>query len=493
MDEYPLEPGRDEMHRLVDAVRDRVVDFVCALPDAPATGVRPPPTRPAGAALEPGKPSGSAGTPSGPAGAPDPAALIDRALAAPPEHGGDLAELLDLVEAATGYAFETAGPGYFAYIPGGGLFASAVADLYTRVTNRYVGMSNPAPALAALEHGVVRWLGEVCGLGEGRGGLLTSGGSMANFSALVAARHVGLGEHIADGTLYLTRYAHQSMAKAARLAGLPASAVRVVPHDDQLRMRVAAAAEMIAADRAAGRRPFLLVGSAGTTDTGTVDPLPALGELAARERLWLHVDAAYGGPFRLTERGRARLAGTELADSVTLDPHKTLFLPFGSGALVVRDPAALRAAHEVGTYVLQDLDPHDAPDYAHLSPELSRDVRGVRLWLPLHLHGVAAFRDALDEKLDLAEMAYRTLCEEPALELPWRPELSIVAFRMRDDASSRRLLDTVNASGRVFVSSTTVDGRCTLRLCIVSHRSHADRVGEACEIIASAARRIAAD
>jgi aromatic-L-amino-acid/L-tryptophan decarboxylase len=420
------------------------------------------------------------------------AALVDELLAPPPEHPGDLQVLLDKVERAAAHAFETAGPGYFAYIPGGGVFAGAAIELLTRVTNRYVGLAGPAPALAALEHSVVRWLASVCGLPDGAGGQLTTGGSLANLSAIVAARHAGLGEELGNGTLYLTDQTHQSVAKAARVAGLPAAAIRIVPGTSNQRMDVDAAASMIVADRRAGRRPFLLVGSAGTTNTGAIDPLVELAELAAREGLWYHVDGAYGGFFRLTARGLDRLAGVALADSVTLDPHKTLFQPYGSGALVVRDPARLAAAHGSSGHYLQDLAGHaDVPDYADLGAELSRDVRGVRVWLPLHLYGVAAFRSALDEKLDLARLVYDELVAEPALDVPWEPELSVVAFRMATDVQSRQLLHAINETGRAFLSSTVIDGRFTLRVCIVSHRSHEDRVRETIEIIRREARGLA--
>jgi aromatic-L-amino-acid/L-tryptophan decarboxylase len=235
-----------------------------------------------------------------------------------------------------------------------------------------------------------------------------------------------------------------------------------------------------------------------------VDRFPELADLAARENLWFHVDAAYGGFFLLTERGRARLAGIERADSVTLDPHKSLFLPYGVGALVVRDPRTLATSDASGRY-LQDTDDLGSyaglPDYGRLGPELTREARGLRVWLPLHLHGVAAFRDALDEKLDLAEEAHRVLRSMPGLEVPWHPELTIVGFRVRPhdsspearhraDEASRRMLEEINASTRAFLSSTEIDDRFTIRLTILSHRTHADRVTEALEIIAAAAAAV---
>jgi aromatic-L-amino-acid decarboxylase len=278
------------------------------------------------------------------------------------------------------------------------------------------------------------------------------------------------------------------------MAGLPETSVRIVPCTPDLRMDANAAGEMIAADRAMGRRPFLLVASAGTTSTGTIDPLPDLASLAAEQDLWFHVDGAYGGLFRLTERGRSRLGGTERADSVTLDPHKSLFLPYGTGALVVRDGRELRAAHSVGSHYLLDAGADAVlTDFADLGLELSRELRGLRVWLPVHLYGVAAFRAALDEKLDLAGVAYDRLSREPLLEVPWKPDLTVVPFSVRSsEQASRELLDRINESGRVVLSSTVVEGRFLLRLCILSHRTHRDRLEEALDIIVAASRRVVA-
>src|SRR5205823_11966463 len=224
---------------------------------------------------------------------------------------------------------------------------------------------------------------------------------------------------------YASDQVHHSVQKAAMLAGFPPQNVRAVASDARFRLDLEALRSAIAADRAAGRTPFLVVGTAGTTNTGAVDDLAALADLAGTEGLWLHVDAAYGGFFLLTERGRRIMRGIERADSVSLDPHKGLFLPYGTGALVVRDGAALRDAHYEGAAYLQDLPPTGAlPNYTEYSPELSRDNRGFRVWFPLVLHGVAAFRDALDEKLDLTDRLYRALAADPNLEIGWDPQLT---------------------------------------------------------------------
>lgn len=478
MRRFPLEPDRTAMAEMGRLVLDRVVDRTEKLA-----------TRPASSPLSPRAE----------------ADLVESFLAPPPDRGGDLKALLARLDEAADCALETAGPGHLAYVPGGGLYSAAIAEFYSRAVNRYGGLASVAPALAALEESVIRWMAqEVCGLPAGSGGLLTSGGSMATFSATVAARHNRLGEDLAGGTVYTTAYAHHSVAKAARLAGIRGAHIRTVPHTPDLRMDPYAAAAMIRADREAGLRPFLLVATAGTTDTGTIDPLPQLADLARREDVWFHIDAAYGGFFRLTARGEERLTGVEEADSVTLDPHKTLFMPFGTGALVVRDIAALHAAHDgTGSYLQDTGAAGSVPDSGHLGPELTHEIRGLRTWLPLHLHGVDAFREALDEKLDLAEHVHDTLSGVAELEVPRRPDLSTVIFRVRPadagraaaepaDEASRRLLERINGHQRIVLSSTVVDDRYTLRVCVVSHRTHHDRITEALKIITAEARNILA-
>ena len=485
MTTYPLEPGPEQMQELGQAALDWVTRFVEGLARAPSDGR---------STATPSTATPSTATPGTGTQSPDPA-LREALLAEPHEDPSEFGVLLALFGAAAAQAIETAGPAYLGYVPGGGLYVSALAEFLARGANRFTGLAATAPELAAMEYGVLRWLCRTFSLPQTAGGLITTGGSMATLSAIVAARHDRLGEDFSAGTLYLSARTHHSAAKAARIAGLPAAAVRVVPTTVDLRMDVAAASQMIAADRQAGRRPFLLVATAGSTDTGTIDPLGDLGRLAAREGLWFHVDGAYGGFFQLTRRGRAALSGVEAADSIVLDPHKGLFLPYGTGVLLVRDTAPLRAAHsgdgdDDGSY-LQDLSgDHELPDFSALGPELSRDFRGLRVWLPLRLHGVGAFRAALDEKLDLAAHAHADLARDPRLELPWPPDLSTVAFRLRrgDDDANLRFLDRINASGHVFSSSTRVGGRVLLRLCILSHRTHLVHVDQALQIIHAAAR-----
>ncbi|MGQ0678299.1 MAG: pyridoxal phosphate-dependent decarboxylase family protein [Actinomycetota bacterium] len=418
-----------------------------------------------------------------------------------PDQPIDFAQALDRIGRAASVGLQPGGPGYLAYIPGGGLFASALAGFVSLSLNRYTGLSAASPAMARFERSVIELFLRELGLPADGTGILTSGGSMANLSAVVAARvdAFGGGGDFSLATMYVSSQAHGSVAKAARLAGIPAANVRVVPAGTDLRMDPGALGSVIAADRAAGFRPFLAVASAGTTNTGSIDPLAAIGELSWQENLWYHVDGAYGGMFAFTEAGRTKLAGIELADSVTLDPHKGMFLPYGCGALLVRDVAPLARSHSYQADYLQDLAGSGPPSPADLGPELSRNDRGLLVWLPLALHGVDAFRRALQDKLDLAGF----LCEglrSMDVEVPVEPQLSIVAFRLFRRANeslacwngrNKRWLGRINGRRRVHLSSTLlpVEGgeAFTLRACILSFRTDRARVQMALEDIQATA------
>ncbi len=453
---HPLEPGADEMRAMLSKAAARIVEHVSSLADQPAAYLG-----------------------DGRAGA--------RALAEPlPRSGTDYDELLELLfERAVPLSFNTAGPGYLAYIPGGGLFPSAIADLVADAVNRYVGVWIAAPALVQLEVNVLRWFCEIVGYPAGSGGILTTGGSLANFTAIVTARRERLPDDFSRGTLYASDQTHHSVRKAAVLAGFPETNVREVRSDDRFRIDVADLERRIAEDRGEGQTPFLVVGSAGTTNTGAVDDLGALADIAARERTWFHVDGAYGAFFAMTERGRAAMRDLERADSLTLDPHKGLFLPYGTGCLLVRDEAALRRAHATFADYMPVMQ-HDADfvDFCDVSPELSRDFRGLRVWLPLKLFGIDAFRDALDEKLDLARWAAERLREIPHMRIVAEPELSLVAFRLEPpgvdgdalDALNRDLLRRVNERRNVYMTGTMLKGRFALRICVLSFRTHVDRM-----------------
>jgi aromatic-L-amino-acid decarboxylase len=282
------------------------------------------------------------------------------------------------------------------------------------------------------------------------------------------------------------------MTKALRLAGIPSAAIRVVPVDHQCRLDPAALRRMIRQDRDAGHRPFLACASAGTVNTGAVDPLDTIADVCAEEEVWYHVDGAYGALFRLVPELASTLAGMERADSLVLDPHKGLFLPYGTGVLLVRDVAALERAHgDDAAYLPPKGDGEEHIDFCNLTPELSRDWRGLRLWLPFMLHGVAAFRDALRDKRRLALRAAEALAEQPDVVLAHAPELSLFAFRQsypglsrsEENARNRALLDRINEPRRVMLTSTEIDGTFWLRVCVLHLRTHQSRLDEALNIV----------
>ena len=418
---------------------------------------------------------------SGPPLDPD---LIDELSRPPGEDGRSLDELLELVEDAGQSGIYHPSGGHMSYIPNAGLFDAAVAEFLAAGLNRYTGVATAAPGFSAIEHGVVRWMCDLFDFGPAAAGLLLSGGSMANFTGIVTARTAMLGDEFATGVVYVTPHTHHSAAKAARLAGLRSDQIVTVPVDDDLRMDVDALRSRVRSDRASGRSPFLAISSGGTTDTGTIDPLPEISDLARAEDMWMHVDAAYGGFFNLTARGQERLRGIEMADSIALDPHKGLSIPFGTGALVVRDEARLVDAHQGRGAYLRDEDSFEGiRDIASLGPELSRPFRGLSVWLPLQMHGVAPFREALDASLDLAEHAHERLRSVDGIDTPCTPDLSVVAFRFADDSVGRAALEAVNTDGHVHLSPTTIGGRYVLRLAILNRRTTSEHVDRAIDII----------
>ncbi len=462
-----LELSGETMRALVAGAMDRIVRYIEALPRQAAVDI-----------------SGGA--------------ELARSVMEPlPEHGESYERLLDrLFGDLVPKGFNTAGPGYLAYIPGGGIFHSAVADLISDSVNRYVGVWLAAPALSQLEATVLQWFAQIVGYPAGARGTLTTGGSLANFSAVVTARRALLPEDFLSGVIYASDQVHHSVVKAAILAGFPERNVRQVPSDERFRIRPDLLRDAIADDRGRGLTPFLIVGSAGTTNTGAVDDLDALADIASRESMWLHVDAAYGGFFLLTERGRKIMRGIDRADSVTLDPHKALFLPYGTGSLLVRDGQALRKAHTLHAEYLPAMQQDsDLIDFCMYSPELSRAFRGLRVWLPFKMHGAGPFRANLDEKLDLTRWAADQLRGIPGIEIVAEPQLSVVAFRLvrpglgpeELNALNRVFLDRINARKRVYLTATTLRGNFVVRICVVSFRTHMDRMAAALEDIRAAA------
>jgi aromatic-L-amino-acid/L-tryptophan decarboxylase len=391
----------------------------------------------------------------------------------------------------------TTSPMHLGYIPAGGLIHAALGDLLAATSNRYAGLVSVNPGAAALEGQVVGWLAEVVGLSDGSGGTLTSGGSLATLTAVHAARmSAGLrGSELAEVCVYVTEHTHLCVEKALVVCGLDEVRRQRVDVDEAGRMEPGSLRSLVAMDVAAGFRPWLVVATAGSTNSGSVDPLTDIAEIAERHGLWMHVDGAYGGLFALCPEGRTVLAGIQRADTVVVDPHKTLFLPYGTGAVLIRDRKLLRSALAADADYLTTESPDDVVSPAYQSLELTRHFRALRLWLPLQLAGTMAFSAAMSEKIQLARHFRRRLMEHPGFEVGPAPDLSVVTYRYLPDrgdadafnlALARRLQDR----GEVFVSTTRLNRRVVLRAAVMSFRTHLEHVDRAIDALTALARRM---
>ncbi len=399
------------------------------------------------------------------------------------EHGIPIEAAIELWEHNVIRPGANTSSGYqLAFIPGGGIYHAALGDYLAAVSNKYAGVFFSSPGAVRMENMLVRWVADQVGYPAGAGGNIASGGSIATLTAIVTARdaHGLRAADVPTSVVYLTTQAHHSIEKALRIAGLGEAQLRYIPTDDRFRMRPEALEQAIAADRAERLKPWLIVAAAGTTDTGAVDPLASIADIAQRERCWFHVDAAYGGFFLLTDHGRRAFRGIERSDSVILDPHKGLYLPYGSGIVAVRDGRLLAASHSYTGSYMQDVmrEPSEVSP-ADVSPELTKHFRALRMWLPLILMGTKPFRAALDEKLLLARYFHQEV-RALGFEVGPPPDLSIVIYRWVPPGASPERVNQINQSivegvrrdGRVFLSSTMLDGRFTLRMAVLSFRTH---------------------
>ncbi|MCC6330037.1 MAG: aminotransferase class V-fold PLP-dependent enzyme [Acidobacteria bacterium] len=384
--------------------------------------------------------------------------------------------------------------GHLGYIPGGGIYYSALGDYLADVFNRYAGVFYASPGAVRMENMLIRWMCDLVGYPAEAGGNLTTSGSLANMIAVVTARD-GRNIKSADvprSVIYLSRQTHHSIDKGIRVAGLCECVIRYIDLDERFRMQPRDLAQKIESDKAAGLNPFLVVASAGTTDVGAIDPLTEIGAIAKESGCWYHIDAAYGGFFILTDEGKEKLRGLELADSLIIDPHKGLFLPYGLGVVLVKNVGDLARSYSFNANYMQDaFTAQDEVSPAEISPELTKHFRGLRLWLPLKLHGVAPFRACLEEKLLLAKYFYAEV-KKLGFESDLEPELSVVTFRYVPssgdaDEFNKRLMNKIIEDGRVFVSSTKLNGKFTMRFACLSFRTHLKMVDMLLEKLANEA------
>jgi len=406
------------------------------------------------------------------------AAEMQKRLGGPPPAGPQRLEdvLARLENDVLPYRSRVDHPRFLAFIPGSGTWPGALADFIASACNVYAGswMESAGPSQVELE--VLGWFKDWVGYPAEAAGSLTSGGSAANMTALACAREAKAGAMRDDLILYVSDQAHSSIARAARILGFRPNQVRVLPSDGELRLAPETLLGAIEADLRAGRTPLAVSANAGATNTGAVDPLPELAEVCRRHGVWLHVDAAYGGFAVLSERGRAQLRGLELADSLTLDPHKWLYQPFECGCVLVREGRLLREAFELTPDYLADARASDEEtSFGDLGLQLTRTSRALKVWVSIQTFGLDAFRTAIDRSLDLADHAARRIEESDALELLATPSLGIVCFG-RADVEGAALAEALEASGTGLVSSTRLRGELALRLCILNHTTTRDDV-----------------
>ena len=429
-------------------------------------------------------------------------AIESRVPLDPPRKGRDPAAVLEhAIRDILPVAGRVDHPRFLAFIPSAPTWPGVLGDFLAAGYNVFQGtwLESAGPTLVELR--VIDWIRTWIGYPEGASGLLTSGASAATLTALAAARiHADATTDPAPGgpAVYLSDQGHSSVQRAARAVGIPPGGVRVIPTDATHRLEPEALEAALHADRRRGMRPVAVVATAGTTNTGAVDPLGALAELCAREGVWLHVDAAYGGFARLTERGCRLLQGLDRADSVTLDPHKWLFQPYEAGCLMTRRAGVLEAAFRVMPDYLQDVDLGDAHvNFADRGLQLTRSFRALKVWMTVQTFGTDAMRDAMDHALDLTERAEAWIRAEPRLEIVTPASLGVLCYRVgsdglppdQADALQARVQDAVIRSGVAMLSSTRVDGRFTLRLCILNHATTWHDLEAVLTAVADAAER----
>lgn len=394
------------------------------------------------------------------------------------EKGTDIQVLLrDLDRHVDNKGINPASGGHLGYIPGGGIYPSALGDFIADITNRYAGIYFANPGAVEMENALIRWMAGLFGYPDSSLGNLSSGGSIANLIAITAARDAYVIRDPEQFVIYLSSMTHHCIDKALRIAGLGHAMIRQVPLDHCFRIDAGAFNEMVKQDKAKGKNPFLLVGSLGNTDTGAVDPVGELSEICKKEGVWFHIDAAYGGFFILVDQLEHFFQGVEASDSLVIDPHKGLFLPYGTGAVLVRDGNLLKRSHAYEANYMQDAtEPAYQTSPATVSPELTKHWRGLRMWLPLRLFGLEPFRYALEEKRMLCLYFYQEI-KKRGFETGPEPDLSVAIYRYipeQGDANTfnKALLKAIHEDGRIFISSTMIDGVYWLRIAVLCFRTH---------------------
>ena len=421
-----------------------------------------------------------------------------------PRAGQSLASLFDELEhVIVPNATHTAHPRFLPYVQPSPNDLSPYADHVTALLNQNCNLWHLSPAANAVEQAVLRWFADLFGMPQTASGIITSGGSMANMVALTAARDHALGDEARDAglqghgaplVLYASDETHSSVEKAVAMLGLGTRHLRRVPTDGQFRIDPTQLEAAIAADRAAGLRPFCVVANAGTVTTGAIDPLEDLATLCREQGLWLHVDGAYGALTALSPRFRAPMSAIGLADSVSLDPHKFLFCAFEAGCVLVRDRRHLRQAFSASPSYLAMAEDPDFIDFANQGPQLSRAFKALKVWWSLKHFGADAFAAVIERMHDLALYMGRAISTRPAFELLAPVAFNCVCFRLRglDAAGQRQALQALLDSGTAFLGPALLKGQAGLRACFMNLRTTTGDVNlilDTLEVLATPSKR----
>jgi 5-histidylcysteine sulfoxide synthase len=373
-------------------------------------------------------------------------------------------------------------PGYMGYVAGSPNALSIMAQALSMTLNPYSSHFNMSPGLVALEAEVLKWFIQMTGLPEeSAGGLLTTGGSLANLQALAMARQQKLNSsHLGQARFYASEQVHHCIGKALAFLGFPKECLQLIPTDSHFCLRTDLLEKQIQEDLKNQFQPICVVASLGTTNTGAIDPLQDILTIAKKFNLWVHADGAYGLPFLLTAEGKNKLSEVSQVDSLVLDPHKALCLPYGTGLLLAKDRTHLTLDYKgASTYMPPSAGLSDSElrlDFADIGPELSRDWRGLRIWLPLKTLGIEPFQLNLEEKLKLSQYLSGEIKKMDSLQMVAEPQLTILAFKHKNPELTRKLMGQVNSKGRIFLSGCQLKGEFVIRVCLLGHRLHFEQV-----------------
>lgn len=383
-------------------------------------------------------------------------------------------------------------PRFYAWVASPSNYVSVMGELLATGFNVFAGLWMASPGPTQVEVTVVDWLKELMGFPQAGGGLLVSGGSMANLTALAVARYVKLQNQVHQAVIYCSDQTHSSNEKALRLLGFPPESLCKLPSDEHYRLPVAALEEKISQHRKAGLRPFCVIANAGTTNTGAVDPMLALHQVCQTEGLWLHVDGAYGAAARLTLEGQRQLEGIEQAHSLTLDPHKWLFQPYETGCVLVQDGRWLEHAFRVTPEYLRDVALAGGEvNFSNQGIQLTRSNKAIKLWMSMKVFGVSAFREAVASGIHLARLAQQCLEQRPHWQVVSGAQLGVLTFRYSPktlseselQALNQAILDQLVATQSAMLASTLLKGRLVLRMCIINPRTTREDIEKTVQLL----------